>query len=150
MPMSLVSLKRYSRFRQTTFILSHDEITSGGRMKFLPRFLAGVRVWRLLIAVALGTGSGLSFAGQPVGTLSKVSGPISIKKTDGSVKVLVAGEEIEFGDTLMTGKNTYALVRFLDKSEVTLRPGTTFKIDGPGAEKLVQQHRQKTAIEPGS
>ena len=37
--------------------------------------------------------------------------------------------EVESGDTLVTEKNTYALVRFIDNSEITLKPATTFKVD---------------------
>jgi len=37
--------------------------------------------------------------------------------------------EVESGDTLVSEKNTYAQIRFIDNSEITLRPGTTFKIE---------------------
>jgi hypothetical protein len=51
------------------------------------------------------------------------------RKADGTVKVLAAKSEVESGDTLVSEKNTYAQIRFIDNSEITLRPGTTFKID---------------------
>ena len=37
--------------------------------------------------------------------------------------------EVEQGDTLVSEKNTYAQIRFIDNSEITLKPNTTFKVD---------------------
>jgi hypothetical protein len=36
---------------------------------------------------------------------------------------------LEPGDTLTTGLNSYALIRFIDKTEITLRPETVFKLN---------------------
>jgi len=83
---------------------------------------------RLLIAAALCMCSRFALAGQLAGTVIKLSGPLTVKKLDGSVKVLAVGAEIEKGDTLITGKNTYAMILFIDKSEITLRPDTIVKI----------------------
>jgi hypothetical protein len=43
--------------------------------------------------------------------------------------VLGLRSEIESGDTLVSEKNTYAQIKFVDNSEITLRPGTTFKVE---------------------
>ena len=51
------------------------------------------------------------------------------KKADGSVKILARKSEVEQGDTLVAEKGTYAQIRFIDNSEITLRPDTTFKIE---------------------
>jgi len=51
------------------------------------------------------------------------------KKADGKVKILSLKSEVEAGDTLVTEKNTYALVKFIDNSEITLKPGTTFVVE---------------------
>jgi hypothetical protein len=75
------------------------------------------------------TGAAHRPGAQAVGTVLKVSGPLSARKADGSLKNLGAGAEIQPGDTLVTGANTYALIRFIDNSEITLRPGTTFRIN---------------------
>jgi hypothetical protein len=61
--------------------------------------------------------------------VAHVSGPLMDRKADGTVKVLAAQSEVENGDTLVTEKNTYAQIRFIDHGEITLRPGTTFKIE---------------------
>jgi hypothetical protein len=70
-----------------------------------------------------------SWAAQVAGTITQLSGPLLAKKADGAVRVLSLRSEVESGDTLMTEKNTYALVKFVDNSEITLKPGTTFKVE---------------------
>lgn len=81
----------------------------------------------LLFAALLGFAS-LGWA-QVVGTVAHLSGPLVAKKPNGTVKVLVAKSEVENGDTLVTEKNTYAQIKFVDNGEITLRPGTVFKIE---------------------
>jgi hypothetical protein len=61
--------------------------------------------------------------------VARLSGPLMAKKADGSVKVLGLKSEVESGDTLVSEKNTYAQIKFIDNSEITLRPGTTFKVE---------------------
>ena len=70
----------------------------------------------------------LTWAGQVAGTVVHLSGPLMAKKADGSVKILARKSEVEQGDTLVAEKGTYAQIRFIDNSEITLRPDTTFKI----------------------
>jgi hypothetical protein len=70
-----------------------------------------------------------SWAAQVAGTITQLSGPLLAKKSDGGVRVLSLRSEVESGDTLVTEKNTYALVKFIDNSEITLKPGTTFKVE---------------------
>jgi hypothetical protein len=74
-------------------------------------------------------GCGSAWAAQVVGTVVNLSGPLMDRKADGTVKVLAVKSEIESGDTLVTEKNTYAQIRFIDNGEITLRPGTTFKVE---------------------
>ncbi|WP_342119454.1 FecR family protein [Pseudoduganella sp. OTU4001] len=71
----------------------------------------------------------LALAGPVAGTVVHLSGPLFAKKADGTVKVLSLKSEVENGDTLMTEKNTYALVRFIDNSEMTLKPGSTMTVE---------------------
>lgn len=90
------------------------------------------RPWRalgaLLFAALLMTGNA-AWAAQVAGVVARLSGPLMAKKADGSVKVLALRSEIESGDTLVSEKNTYAQIKFIDDSEITLRPGTTFKVE---------------------
>lgn len=82
-------------------------------------------------AVFLGTlsATALAFAAQVAGTVTHLSGPLIAKKPDGTVKVLSNKSQVEEGDTLITEKDTYARIKFVDNSEMTLRPGTQMKID---------------------
>ncbi|MCS0581912.1 FecR family protein [Massilia pinisoli] len=84
---------------------------------------------RVLVCGALLLATGAVWAGQAVGVVAHLSGPLMDRKADGTVKVLAAQSEVENGDTLVTEKNTYAQIRFIDHGEITLRPGTTFKIE---------------------
>lgn len=72
---------------------------------------------------------GYALAGQAVGTVTHLSGPLLAKKSDGTTKVLTRASAVEEGDTLVTEKRTYARIKFTDSSEVTLKPGTQFKVE---------------------
>jgi hypothetical protein len=68
-------------------------------------------------------------AAPVAGTVLQLSGPLMARKPDGTLKILSIKSEVENGDTLVTEKNTYALVRFIDNSEITLRPGSMLTIE---------------------
>jgi hypothetical protein len=69
-----------------------------------------------------------SFAGVKAGTVTHLSGPLFAKKADGKTWSLSVRSIVEQGDIMMTGKKTYARIRFLDNAEITLRPNTQMKI----------------------
>jgi hypothetical protein len=94
-----------------------------------PKCTAIEALAQVLLCAVLLCGAGAAWAGQAVGVVEHLSGPLMDRKADGTVKVLAAKSEVESGDTLVAEKNTYAQIRFIDNSEITLRPGTTFKID---------------------
>jgi hypothetical protein len=89
---------------------------------------AAIMLKSLLCAVLLLAGGG-AWAAQVVGVVTHLSGPLLDRKADGSVKVLGLKSEVENGDTLVSEKNTYAQIRFVDDSEMTIKPGTTFHIE---------------------
>jgi hypothetical protein len=82
----------------------------------------------LLFAVLMAAGM-TAWAAQVAGAVTNLSGALMAKKADGSVKILAVKSEIEQGDTLVSEKNTYAQIRFIDNSEITLKPNTTFKVE---------------------
>jgi hypothetical protein len=86
-------------------------------------------VFRSLLCAVLLLGGGSAWAAQVIGVVAHLSGPLLDRKADGSVKVLGLKSEVENGDTLVSEKNTYAQIRFVDNSEITLKPGTTFRIE---------------------
>jgi hypothetical protein len=105
-----------------------DGRLTGVSMNSLQKNSATMFVMRLLIAATLCMSAGATLADQVVGTIINLSGPLKVKKSDGSVKVLLVGDRVEQDDILITDDKTYAAIRFIDKSEITLRPGTVFKI----------------------
>jgi len=87
--------------------------------------------WLWLAALAL---AGLMYvapahAGQVVGTVTDVSGPLLARRADGTVKALAVQSTVEQGDTLVTEKGTYARIKFIDNGDITLRPNTQFRIE---------------------
>ena len=86
-------------------------------------------VIKTLLLLALLWVGACAHAAQVAGTVTNLSGPLVAKKPDGTAKILARKSEVEEGDTLVTEKNTYAQIKFIDNSEMTLRPGTAFKIE---------------------
>ena len=84
---------------------------------------------KFALVLLVGAQASLAWAAQVAGSIVQLSGPLMARKADGTVKVLALKSEVEPGDTLVAEKNTYALIRFIDKSEMTLKPNTTFKIE---------------------
>lgn len=82
-----------------------------------------------LLLLALCGMASAGWAAQVAGTIVQLSGPLLAKKAGGVVRILSMRSEVESGDTLVTEKNTYAMVKFIDNSEITLKPGTTFKVE---------------------
>ncbi len=82
-----------------------------------------------LLVLALACVMGSAVAAQVAGTIVNLSGPLLAKKADGAVKVLALRSEVEQGDTLVSEKNTYAQIRFVDNSEITLKPNSTFVVE---------------------
>jgi hypothetical protein len=63
------------------------------------------------------------------GSVAYLSGTLSVKKADGSVRILSQKSEFENGDTLVTERESYAQLRFADGAQVTMKPNSTVKID---------------------
>ncbi len=72
--------------------------------------------------------STLAYAGQVIGTIIEVEGVLNVKKENGAIKNLSKNSEVEEGDTLISDKTTYAKIKFVDDSEITLKPSSQLKI----------------------
>ena len=70
-----------------------------------------------------------AMAGVVAGTVTHVSGPLFALKGDGTRKALSQKSSVEAGDTLITEKRTYARIKFIDNSEVTLRPNSQLVVE---------------------
>lgn len=84
---------------------------------------------RILCALWLFMG-GLSLAATAAesGMVMNVTGSLTAKSPDGTLRVLAVKAPVAPGDTLITGRDSYARVKFPDGGEVSLRPDSHFKI----------------------
>jgi FecR protein len=78
-------------------------------------------------------GAALTFASAALlannGTVTQLSGTLSVRKADGSVRILSQKSSIESGDTINTERDSYAQVRFSDGAQLTLKPNSAVKIE---------------------
>lgn len=77
----------------------------------------------------LGMPPALSYAAAQGGTITHLSGTLSVKKPDGSVRLLSQKSGVAAGDTLATEKDSYAQINFADGSQMTMRPNSQMKIE---------------------
>ena len=83
----------------------------------------------------LGAFTALAFAaGAPgalasTGTVTQLSGTLSVKKADGSIRILSQRSQVQSGDTLNTERDSFAQIKFSDGAQITLKPNTAVKID---------------------
>ena len=63
------------------------------------------------------------------GEVTHLSGTLSVRKSDGSVRILAQRSEIQSGDTLNTERDSYAQVKFPDGGQLPLKPNTSVKLD---------------------
>ena len=89
-------------------------------LSYLNRCLIG-----LLAIVLLGV---TSFA-MANGTLTHLSGKVSVQKADGSVVAGAAGVQVVEGDTVITGANGFVRMELSDGGEMVIRPDTQLKIE---------------------
>lgn len=81
------------------------------------------------LALALLGASMAAHAQQVVGQVTHLSGVLSVRHADGTRKVLGLKSAILQGDTLITERETYTRVKFVDNAEIVLRPGSEVSVD---------------------
>ncbi|MDK9723919.1 MAG: FecR family protein [Sterolibacteriaceae bacterium MAG5] len=81
----------------------------------------------LFLIAALGFG--LAAHAQQTGLITHLSGTLSVKRPDGSTKLLSVKSEVKEGDLLTTEEETYARIKFADGGEVVMRPSSQLKIE---------------------
>ena len=96
---------------------------ASGRGAAMRNVLTIIILWGLLATVLP------SAMAAGVGSVTHVSGVLSVKRADGANKILSVRSDVMEGDTLATQQDTYARVKFSDGGEVVLRPGSQLKID---------------------
>lgn len=78
----------------------------------------------LVLLWLLAATSAFSQSQPVVGQVTHLSGVLSVRHADGARMVLSVKSAILQGDTLITERETYARVKFIDNGEIVLRPGT--------------------------
>lgn len=74
------------------------------------------------------------------GTVTHLSGTLSVQRPDGSVRILSQKSQVHPGDVLTTQRDSYAQINFTDGSSMTMRPNTQLKIE---AYRFVQDRPQE-------
>ena len=81
---------------------------------------AGFLLLSLFSAAVLAAGAG---------TVTHLSGTLSVQRPDGSVRILSQKSEVNPGDVLTTQRDSYAQINFSDGSSLTMRPNTQISIE---------------------
>ena len=63
------------------------------------------------------------------GTVTHLSGTLSVQRADGGVRILSQKSEVIPGDVLTTQRDSYAQINFTDGSSLTMRPNTQVKVE---------------------
>ncbi|MEI8164193.1 MAG: FecR family protein [Betaproteobacteria bacterium] len=63
------------------------------------------------------------------GTLTHLSGPVSVQKPDGKTLPGSVGAKVAVGDTVVTGTGGYARMEMTDGGEIVLRPDSQLKVE---------------------
>lgn len=82
-----------------------------------------------LVFALTGMSCTLTHAADKVGQVTHLSGLLTVKRADGTSRVLSVKSEVQEGDTLSTEQETYARVKFADNGEVVLRPRSQLKVE---------------------
>lgn len=62
------------------------------------------------------------------GTITQLSGTLSVQRPDGSVRILAQKSEVGGGDTVNTQRDSYAQIKFSDGGIITLKPNSSLRI----------------------
>jgi hypothetical protein len=86
------------------------------------------------------------WAGEAATLVNLIGGKVTLIKANKQTVELKLKDKIEEGDTVVTGKDTFAMFKFTDNAETILRPETEFKViehkfvsDDPSKDKTTSQ-----------
>jgi len=88
---------------------------------------SGARLSAISLALVVSIGATEVLASS--GTVTQLSGTLSVRKADGSVRILSQKSQIDSGDTINTERDSFAQIKFSDGAQLTLKPNTAVKID---------------------
>lgn len=94
----------------------------------------------MMMAVLLLAFPGAAALAATAGEITHLSGILSVKKSDGTSKILSVKSVVNEGDVLATEADTYARIKFVDGGEVVLRPNTQLKVESYRYEEAKPQN----------
>ena len=77
---------------------------------------------------ALALGNADAAPGDTVATITHLSGVLSVQRADGSTRLLLVQSPLIEGDVLTTQGDAFARMKFVDQSELVIRPDSVFRI----------------------
>jgi hypothetical protein len=77
------------------------------------------------------------------GSVTHLSGAVVARRGDGQSQILSVKSEVKEGDVIATAENSYARVKFVDGTEVVLRPSTQMKVN---AFKFEEQRPREDSV----
>lgn len=83
----------------------------------------------IVVAVLAGILFSTATFAEVAATVTHLSGTVSALKANGSTLILSQKSTVEAGDVLTTEKESYAMLRFTDGGEVTMRPLSRLKME---------------------
>ena len=85
--------------------------------------------WRAILGLCWALQAAAALANEPAGNVSHLIGVLSAQHADGSKTLLALRSAVHGGDQLDTSRDSYARIKFLDESELILKPDSRAKID---------------------
>lgn len=80
-----------------------------------------------LMVLAMSMLASVAFAGE-AGTVANLVGKVTVTKADGSSVAVKIKDKVNEGDTLVTEKGAFAMIKYVDGGEMLLRPDTQVKV----------------------
>jgi len=110
------------------------ETMAGSRLMKASKISRVKLVGGMAMAVLLAGPAGPAFAAgaetaNSAGTVTHLSGTLSVMRPDGTARILSRQSAVGAGDTLSTQRDSYAQINFTDGSTMTLRPNSQMKVE---------------------
>ncbi len=87
-----------------------------------------IRRWLVSLPIMAALVGGSFAALAATGTVTQLSGTLSAKRADGTLRILSQKSEVQDGDTLSTERESYSQIRFSDGGQITMKPNTTIEL----------------------
>ena len=94
-----------------------------------------------LLAVLVCLNGGVFAAEKEAGKVVSVAGRAAAATLDGDIRNLGSGGKVNAGETVVTSRNSYVRLKFIDGASVILRPNSRFQIEDYNVAENEQENR---------